>query len=164
MSFIALFKTTFTAMMQIFLLGACGFFLIKRNFINQEGLRILSKLVIELILPVFIFSQFIQKFSFSLFKNWFFFPFLSIIISLLGLGIGVIFLKIFKSPIDKHEKREFLSLLMFQNSGYLPLILSATLLPKGIAETMFIYIFLFLLGFNLAIWSFGCWFLRGESI
>ena len=164
MSFIVLFKTTLTAMLEILLLGACGFFLIKKKFINEEGLRVLSKLVIELILPVFIFSQFIQRFSFSLYRNWLFFPFLSLIISLAGLGIGIIFLKIFKISTDRHEKREFLSLLMFQNSGYLPLILLATLLPTGEAQTMYIYLFLFLLGFNLAIWSFGCWFLKGESI
>ncbi|MBL7197216.1 MAG: AEC family transporter [Candidatus Omnitrophica bacterium] len=164
MSFIVLFKTTLMAMLEIFLLGACGFFLIKKKFINEEGLRVLTKLVIEIILPVFIFSQFIQKFSFSLFRNWLVFPFLSLIISLLGLGIGIIFLKIFKISTDRHEKREFLSLLMFQNSGYLPLILSATLFPEDMAAEMFIYIFLFLLGFNLAIWSFGVWFLRGHSI
>jgi len=164
MSFFALFKTNFAAMLQIFLLAACGFILVKRNFINQDGLRLLSKLVIEVLLPVFIFSEFIQKFKFSLFENWLFFPFLSLIISAIALGIGVVFLKIFKVSGDKHERRQFLSLLMFQNSGYLPLILSATLFPEDIAGLMFIYIFLFLLGFNLAIWSFGVWFLKGESI
>ena len=164
MSFISLFQTTSMAMLEILLLGACGFFLIKKKIINEEGLRLLSKLVIELFLPVFIFSQFMQNFSFSLFSNWLFFPFLCIAISLVGLVIGIIFIKIFRVSKDRHEKRQLLSLLMFQNSGYLPLILSATLLPQDIAGGMFIYIFLFLLGFNLTIWSFGVWFLRGKSL
>jgi len=164
MGFMSMFKITFLAMLEIFLLGACGFLLIKKKFLNEEGLRVLTKLVIELILPAFIFSQFMQRFSFSLYRNWWIFPFLSLIISSVGLGIGFAFLRICKVSSDNHEKREFLSLVGFQNSGYLPLILSATLLPMAEAQTMYIYIFLFLLGFNLAIWSFGCWFLRGESI
>jgi len=46
-------------------------------------------------------------------------------------------------------------LVAFQNSGYLPLALVAALLSKEKMDTMFIYIFLFLLGFNLVIWSLG---------
>lgn len=164
MGFLILFKTTFLAMLEIFLLGGCGYFLIKKSVIDEAGLKTLSKLVVELFLPLFIFSQFMQRFSFSLYSNWLIFPFLSLVITAVGLGLGMVYLKIFNVASGQKEKREFLSLVMFQNSGYLPLILAATLLPTGEAQALYIYIFLFLLGFNLTIWSFGCWFLRQESI
>jgi hypothetical protein len=164
MGFLELFKTSLTAMLKIFLLGFCGFLLVKRHFIDKDGLRFLTKLVIELVLPVFIFSQFIQRFSFAAFGNWLVFPLLSIVIMLAGLGLAILFSRIFRVSGNQHETREFLSLVGFQNSGYLPLILSATLLPRDAAQAMYIYIFLFLLGFNLVIWSFGVWFLRGEPI
>jgi hypothetical protein len=47
----------------------------------------------------------------------------------------------------------------FQNSGYLPLVLLATLLTPEKADLMFIYLFLFLLGFNLVLFSLGVYLL-----
>jgi predicted permease len=54
---------------------------------------------------------------------------------------------------------QFLSSIAFQNSGYLPLALIAALLPKERINPMFIYLFLFLLGFNLVMWSLGVYLL-----
>jgi hypothetical protein len=50
-------------------------------------------------------------------------------------------------------------LVAFQNSGWIPLALVAALLSPEEASSMFIYIFLFLLGFNLVMWSLGVHFL-----
>ncbi len=43
----------------------------------------------------------------------------------------------------------------FSNAGYLPLVLISGLFDKAIASQMLVYLFLFLLGFNLLIFSFG---------
>lgn len=155
------FKITFGATFEVLLLAGFGFFLVKRKILSGEGLSILSRLVVEFTLPLFIFSQLITRFTFSLYRYWWIFPILSIVITFFGLGIGYLFLKMSKETV---QKREFLSLVTFQNSGYLPLILVATLLSPERKEEMFIYIFLFLLGFNLIIWSFGVWFLTRHKI
>ncbi len=150
--FIEHFKITGIAVFQIFLLAAVGFFLTKRRFLSSRGLDDLSRLVMDLALPVLIFCQLIRDFSFSLYPNWWVFPLISIAITLLGLLVGFLFLGFIKGG---QEKLQFLSLVSFQNSGYLPLALVAALLsPEKVGE-MFIYLFLFLMGFNLVMFSLG---------
>ena len=154
--FLESFKITGLAIFEIFLLGAIGYLLVKKNILGAEGLNALSRLVIEITLPVMIFVQLIKGFSFSLYPNWWIFPLISIAITIIGLVIGKIFAVFIKGA---QHKMQFLSLVAFQNSGYLPLALTAALLPKAQQEPMFIYLFLFLLGFNLVIWSFGVYML-----
>lgn len=154
--FLESFKISSLAVTQIFILGLAGYFLMKKNLLGEAGLDILSRLVVEVTLPLLIFSQLIKDFRFDLYPNWWFFPLLSIAITIIGLAIGSIFVGFIKG---KQHKWQFLSLNAFQNSGYLPLALVAALLPAEKADTMFIYLFLFLLGFNLIIWSFGVYML-----
>ena len=161
MFFISAFKTTAVATIQIFLVGLLGFLLVRRNFLSSEGLNVLSRFIIEITLPIFIFCALIKDFSFSLYPNWWIFPILSLIITALGLAIGYIFIGLDKGI---SQKRQFLSLVAFQNSGWLPLPLVAALLPEAEARILFIYIVMFLLGFNLVIWSFGVWLLSEKTI
>ncbi|PIS33846.1 MAG: hypothetical protein COT38_03180 [Candidatus Omnitrophica bacterium CG08_land_8_20_14_0_20_41_16] len=146
------FKITGLAVSQIFLLAAMGFFLVKKKFLSGQRLDDLSRLVMDVTLPVLIFCQLIKDFSFNLYSNWWIFPLISIAITLLGLLIGFLFLGFIKG---RQEKLQFLSLVAFQNSGYLPLALVAALLSPEKAGEMFIYLFLFLMGFNLIMFSLG---------
>ena len=154
--FLESFKIGGLAVCQIFLLGAVGYFLVKRNILGPEGLDALSRLVIEVTLPILIFCQLIQDFKFTLYPNWWIFPLISIVITAIGLVVGFLFSGFIKGT---QQKLQFLSLVTFQNSGYLPLALVAALLTQDKLNSMFIYIFLFLLGFNLVIWSLGIYML-----
>lgn len=154
------FKITTAAIFQIFLLGLCGFVLTKKNIISQDNLKFLSRLVIFLFFSCFIFVKLIENFNFCLYPNWWIFPLISFVVTLLGFLTGLLFLRIDKN-LNKF-KNEFLSLVTFQNSGYLPLILVAFLLPPDSRDQMFIYLFLFLLGFNLIMWSIGVFYLVRE--
>lgn len=122
-------------------------------------MSILSRLVVEVTLPAMIFCQLIQGFDFSLSPAWWIFPLTSLAVMFLGLLIGGVFVNFIKK---EEEKRQFLSLVTFQNAGYLPLALAAALLSPEERGLMFIYIFLFLLGFNLIIWSLGVNFLAAH--
>lgn len=158
--FLQSFKITGLAVAQIFLLGAIGYFLMKKNILGETGLDILSRLVVEITLPVLIFSQLVKDFSFSLYPNWWIFPLLSLLITIAGLLVGYLFFGFIKGS---QRKIQFLSLVTFQNSGYLPLALIAALLPKDKMEPMFIYLFLCLLGFNLTFWSLGVYMLSSHE-
>lgn len=147
-------------MMQIFLLGAIGYFLMKKNILGEAGLDTLSRLVVEVTLPLLIFCQLIKDFRFDVYPNWWVFPILSLIITVAGLFLGGLFLGFIRGS---EQKAQFLSLVAFQNSGYLPLALIAALLPEDKMGTMFIYLFLFLLGFNFIIWSFGVYMLHAHK-
>jgi predicted permease len=154
--FLESFKITGSAIAQIFLLGAIGYFLTKKDILGEEGLNILSRLTLDITLPLLIFCELIKDFNFNSYANWWVFPLLSIGITLLGLAVGFIFSRFIHGA---GHRVQFLSLVGFQNSGYLPLALVAALLPIELASTVFIYLFLFLLGFNLVMFSLGVYIL-----
>lgn len=154
--FLEAFKITGSAVSQIFLLAAIGYFLVKREFLGPAGLDALSRLVMEVTLPLLIFCQLVRDFRFSLYPDWWVFPLISLVITALALAVGGVFSWLIKG---RQQRLQFLSLVGFQNSGYLPLALAGALLPKDKMDTLFIYIFLFLLGFNLLIFSLGAYML-----
>lgn len=157
MSLLDSFGVIFGAMVQVFLLGFCGYVLTKKHVISSESLTVLSRLLVGLLLPCFIFAKFIESFSFAGFGGWWVFPLLSIVVTVVGGVIGVVMVHC-DQRLKKFQK-EFVSLVAFQNSGYLPLILVSLLFSGFQQERMFICILLFLLGFNLVIWSAGVFYL-----
>ena len=150
--FLHSFQITIEAMLQIILLGATGFFLVKKGLLGGVCLTTLSRLVISVTLPVLMFAQISSSFSFTNFPNWWVFPFLGVALSLFGLALGKLF-GVFVH--GQQHKLQFSSLLGFQNSGYLPLVLVGALFSPDKAGTVLIYIFLFLLGFNVLMFSYG---------
>ena len=150
--FIESFRITVDGVMPSFILGAIGFLLFKRKLLEADGLNSLSRLVIEVTLPFLIFYRLVTQFSFSRFPNWWMFPLLSLAIT----GLGLVCAGIFSGFIKEREKKiQFLSLASFQNSGYLPLVIVASLLSGEKLDLMLTYIFLFLLGFNFLLFSVG---------
>ncbi len=158
--FLTYFKITSLAMAQIFFLGFLGYIFVKKDVLSHAGLEALSRLVIQVIFPALIFIQLMKNFSFSLYPNWWIFPIISLLITAAGLIVGWFLLKFLK--IRTH-KLQFLSLVGFQNSGYLPLAIAAAIFSGQDANNMFIFIILFLLGFDLVTWSCGIYMLTYEK-
>ncbi len=158
--FLEHFKITGLAMSQIFILGALGYLLVKKDILSHAGLDSLSRLVIQVIFPALILTQMLKNFSFSLYPAWWIFPLSSLAITISGLITGWLLLKFLKA---KTHKLQFLSLVAFQNSGYLPLALSSAIFTGQEANNIFIFIFLFLLGFDLVAWSLGIYMLTYEK-
>lgn len=138
-------------MLEMVIFALAGYLLVRFKVIKHDGLEAVSRIIINCALPLFIFHKLVTRFDFATFANWWAFPLLSFAIIAVGFALGFFFCGLFKVQ----HKREFISLITFQNSGYLPLALVSVLLSGQQQETMFVYIFLFLLGFNLLIWSFG---------
>lgn len=158
--FLEYFKITGIAMAQIFVLGSIGYILVKKNMLSQQGLDALSCLVIQIIFPALVLTQMLKNFNFSQYRQWWIFPLISLAIAIAGMFVGWVLLKL--SKIKKY-KLQFLSLIAFQNSGYLPLAIVAAIFTGGQASDIFIYIFLFLLGFDLITWSLGIYMLTYEE-
>ena len=158
--FLEQFKITGLAMAQIFLLGGLGYILVRKNILSGQGLDALSRLLIQIIFPALILAQMLKNFSFSLYPNWWIFPLVSLAVTVAGLITGWLLLKL--SGI-KTDKLQFLSLVAFQNSGYLPLAMVAAIFTGQQANDIFIFIFLFLLGFDLVAWSLGIYMLTYEK-
>jgi malate permease and related proteins len=154
--FLESFKVTGLAVAQSFFMAVIGYFLIKKNILGNEGMDALSRLVIEITLPFMIFCQLIKGFNFNLYPDWWIFPLISILISIAGLTVGLVFAGFIRGG---QHKLQFLSLISFQNSGYLTLALVTAFLPAEKLSSMLIYLFLFLLGFNLVLFSAGMYIL-----
>ncbi|MDD5129622.1 MAG: AEC family transporter [Candidatus Omnitrophica bacterium] len=158
--FLEQFKITGLAMAQILILGGLGYILVKNNILSHEGLNALSRLVIQIIFPALILAQMLKNFDFNLYPAWWIFPLVSLMITITALAVGWFLLKL--SGLKMH-KLQFLSLVAFQNSGYLPLAIVAAIFTGQQANDAFIYIFLFLLGFDLIAWSLGIYMLTYDK-
>lgn len=161
MPWLVSFKTAVFSTLQIFLMGGVGFFLLKRKVITEEGLNFLSKLLINFFFPLFTFYQITQHFTFSLYPQWWIFPLMSFAITAGGFIVSSLVLLMVK---DIEPRKEFKALVGFQNSGFLPLVLAAAMLPATQAQELYVRIFLFLIGFDLIFWSLGVHFMTGRPI
>jgi len=139
------------AVIKLSLVALLGFYLYRRNLIKEESLRFLTFFVINFTFPFLIFSHLIENSQIVLAHSLGVFVAISVSIFLLGYILG--FIVSFKR---NHElKNEFISVISFQNSGYLPITLAFFLFPPDIREKFLVYTFLYLLGFNVIMWSVG---------
>jgi predicted permease len=146
------FQTTFAATFEVVLMGACGFLLVKKKILDEQGLAPLSTVAVRLLLPLFIFYQLQQHFRFETYPHWWWFPLFSIGLSVLGYGLGKIALKMDRA-FTAHS--EFLALTSFQNSGNIPLMIITSLFSGALMHELYMYVFLYCVGFNILIWTFG---------
>lgn len=153
------FQDVFLATLQIMLMGFCGYALVKRRLLGEEGLRVLPRLLINFFLPMLIFDQFTRNFSFESFERWWLFPLLSVGMVLGAFLLSQLILLFFP---DLPEKREFNLLVIFQNGGYFQLLLVSALFQGEWMTKMNVYIFLYMSTHAALFWSFGIWWLLGK--
>jgi malate permease and related proteins len=150
--FLQTFQTTFSAVFEVLLLTLSGYVLVKCKVLNEEGLSQLSVLTVTFLLPLFIYFQLATHFRFDRYPYWWGFPLLSLFLTFIGYGFGHLLKKFTQGAVPENE---FISLLAFQNSGNIPLMIVTTLFPQVIVHELYVYILLFVIGFNLAIWTLG---------
>lgn len=147
------FQTAFIAIIQIFLMGSVGYFLVRRRFIDESGLKLLSWLSINVTFPFFIFHQIIKHFDPSTQIYWWAYPLINISLALVGLSIAWLVAQVF----DKKDAREWMAVSAFHNAGYIPLLL-VTMLPLGEkSQELNSYLILSIIGFDLCLWTLGVW-------
>ncbi len=147
------FSTAFVAIFQIFLMGAVGFFVVRRRFIDESGLKTLAWLSVNVVFPFYIFNQIVNHFDPSIQSNWWAYPLINIGVCLTGLvltGLTVMLL-------HKKNSREWMAVGSFHNAGYIPLLL-VTVLPFGEQiQELYSYVILTIIGFDLCLWTLGAW-------
>jgi len=143
------------AVIKLSLVAFLGFCLYRKNFIREGSLKFLTFFVINIAFPFLIFSNLIKNSQIVLMHSLGRFVAISLGIFLSGYILG--FIVSFKKS---HEFRsEFISMVSFQNGGYLPINIAFFLFPPGIREKFLVYTFLYLLGFNVIMWSIGSFFI-----
>lgn len=139
---------------KLALIAGLGFILYRRKFIDEKVLRFLTFFVINISIPCLFFSQLIKNYQTVISGSLWFFLAASLIIFLIGLLLG--FLLSFKK---QNLRREFLFAVSLQNAGYLPMNIAYFFLPENLRGEFLVYIFLYLLGFNILMWSVASFFI-----
>ncbi len=147
------FQTAVQAVLQIFLMGAIGFVLVRRGVVAESGLKLLSFLSINICFPLFIFNQILHNFNPSEQKTWWTFPLINIGLGLFGLGLA----GIISSLIKTKNRRQWMAASGFHNAGYIPLLLATTLPLGDLTPIVYASVILSIVGFDLCLWSLGVW-------
>ncbi len=146
------FQTILIAVAQIFAMGAVGFWLVRRNHLDVQGLKLLSWLSINVLFPFFIFNQLINHFDPARQTQWWAYPFINIGLCVTALIIagGLLLL------LRQGQRREWMAASAFHNAGYIPLMFVA-LLPVYESQALSPYVIVSVIGFDLCLWSLGVW-------
>ena len=159
MEFYFTFHTIVLAIAKLFVLMFVGYYLYRRKFIDDKFTDMLSLVLVRALIPALIISKITDHFSFTEYPRWWLFPLAAIIFSLVGMGMGWIGVRFF--PGFKSSK-EFICSCAFQNCGYLPMNIILFSFVAEVADRLFIYMFLYIVGFNLFMWSLIPLFLSGK--
>ena len=150
------------AIIKLSLIALLGVFLYRRGIIDDKGLGTFTFLVVNIALPFLFFSRLLEHADFVV-SGALWQP---LLLSLLIYFVGFLLAAIFHFKRNHGLKREFIALVSFQNAGYLPINIGLFLLSGVLRDQFLVYIILYLLGFNILMWSIGSFFIfkqRGEK-
>lgn len=153
------FSTIVAAIIKLFILMLVGYTLHRMRLITDKFTDTLSLVLVRVLFPSLIISKTITYFSFKEYAWWWFLPLCAIIFSLGGILIGMFTSGLFKGFTSR---KEFMTACGFQNCGYLPMNLILFSFAGLMRDRLLIYMFLFILGFNILMWSLVPLFLTGR--
>ncbi|MDD4295008.1 MAG: AEC family transporter [Candidatus Omnitrophica bacterium] len=143
------------AILKLTLIVFAGYFLCKFKYPDDKTLNFLSDFVVSITMPALVFSTLVTNVDIVLANS----PLLFILLSILFFAGGLLTAMLITFRMEHVCKREFFGLVTFQNAGYLPMVLVSLLFPAGLSDKFLVYIFLYILGYNILMWSLGSFFL-----
>lgn len=161
MEFNLTFYTILASIAKLFILMFIGYIIYNRGLIDEKFTDMLSRLLVFILFPALIISKIINHFSFSEDHSWWFLPLAAIIFSVLSMTLGAVIYRVFLKGAD--IRKEFIASCGFQNCGYLPMNIVLFSFAGQVADRLLIDLFLFMVGFNLLIWSFVPFFFSGKA-
>ena len=143
------FVSTLLSILQIFFIVLVAGILVRKRLLTQEHIRGLSTALVDVFLPCLSFTSIVSKFRPGQFEIWWALPFSGIGMASLGLLLGWFFFH-----REFPEKRNMVPLAGIHNGAFLILPLGAVLFPDRFEEFS-MYVFLFVMGQSLAVWTVG---------
>ncbi|MBI3314756.1 MAG: AEC family transporter [Candidatus Omnitrophica bacterium] len=149
------FQTSAIAITQIFAMGAVGYFLVRRKVMNEDGLKLLAFLTVNILFPLFIFVQIILHFDPSRMPFWWGYPLINMALIAAGMAAtAIVFGFSRRRPPD-----EFLAASSLHNAGFIPLLMAMALPLGAAAGKVYAAVIMSIIGFDLCLWSLGVWLL-----
>jgi len=155
------FHAIFFGIVKLFVLIAVGYGLSVSSVLKKEGADALSAVLIWALLPALILTRITSTFSPGEYPFWWILPLAAVILLCCCYLIALPFQRVFARS---HLEREFITSSVFQNVGYLPMALTAFVCTGPFCDKILVFIFLFVMGFNLVFWSFGPVYLSKNSL
>lgn len=146
------FVAALTSTLKIFLMGAAGYFVMWRGWLQPAGVSGLASLVANLALPCLIVQQFAVQFNPAQFPNWWIVALAGMALQLAQIGLGWLLSRRLKPAQGRDEMT---MLLGFQNSGFFVLPMLQGLLIGAEFNRAAIYLFVFIIFFNGSLWPAG---------
>jgi len=132
-----LFITTFESVATLLGIGVIGFWIIKKEIVPGNILRLLSPLALEIALPSLIFVNIIQNFSPIDSSDWWQLPLWWCFFTIIAAGLTLIFSFVSK----KNFRREFSISLFFQNGIFFPLAILAGMFGNDSSYIVSLFLF-----------------------
>ncbi|MBQ8164386.1 MAG: AEC family transporter [Clostridia bacterium] len=132
-----------------------GFVFKKLNFGEEKFAKGVANLTLYIAQPAMIINSFIMDYDPSKMGNIVQIAIFSVIAHVLFFGVAMLFFK--KVPIDKQKVLRFA--IIFSNAGYMGIPLIRAFLGSDAG----IYATIYNIGFNLFIWSLGCYIYSGDK-
>lgn len=119
------------------------------KLVPEKQLNIVTRLLIDVLVPCLIFSAFIEKFSRSLLVSGFFVVLAAVAVSFAGYFFGLLFRRWL--PQEQKRNKMFLALCFLGNTSFLPIPLVFSLYGRH----ALLYVFLYDFGSSLLVWTLG---------
>ncbi len=147
--FLAVFGTTLSAIAKVFLVAAAAGFMVRRNIVNMDIVKALSEATVKVFLPALTFSNVLTTFRPADNPQWWILPLIGFVVPVLFMAITALFyLADIRANMNKFP------IAALQNVGYLVLPVGQILYPQEF-DRFALYVFLLILGFNIALWTVG---------
>jgi predicted permease len=146
-------SVTFLAIVKLFLISSGGYLLIRCRIFSRNAIGDLAKLILYLPVPALLFVKMFHSFSPALIRELMVIPLGAVFMLILAWFMAV--LACFLLAIPREDRSLFTAMMMFGNTGYIPIPLVMSIFPEEQASRSVVYISLFLLLFSPLFWFFG---------
>ncbi len=151
------FSSTFSAVLQIFLVAAVGALSARFKLLKPEQTRTLSAIAVRVFMPCLIFANVIKNFQPAQIWLWLALAASAVIMMGFGITVGA---AIYRKQLP--GGKNMLALAGIQNAGFLVLPLGSILYPES-EPRFYLYCFLYFTGVNMMIWGVGKFLVSTEA-
>ena len=146
-------STTCLAVVKLFLISLGGCLLVRLGLFSREAVTDLARLILYLPLPALVFITIFRRFNPTLILEAAVIPLSAILLTVLAGGLA--WVGAFLSHVPPEHRSTYFAVLLFGNSGYIPIPLVMSILPEEKGEEAVALISLFILLFTPMLWSIG---------
>lgn len=143
-------------LLLFFLLKIIGYtaagFVLARFLIPQKYFSWLNQFIFYLVMPSLVFSSMMKSFTLDVLAKYWYLVLFQPLFILAAFGVYRMFAL---GHFSQDERRVNFGVYAFQNSAYIPIALFSVILSEADYLLMLNYLFIMLIGYNLAMFSYG---------